>query len=98
MADCKRPRQLLQHIAGEDVSHVPHRFMGEDMPPVGRADAGAFLAAMLHRIQAEVGQLRCFRMPVNGDNTALVVEFIEHKFRMPPREQRVAAQFPNSPA
>ena len=42
------------------------------------ADAGALLAAMLQRIQAQVSQLGCFRMAVDREDAALVVEFIEH--------------------
>ena len=45
---------------------------------VAGADAGAFLAAMLQRVEAQIGQLGGFRMAVDGDDAALFVEFIEH--------------------
>jgi hypothetical protein len=48
---------------------------------VGGADAGAFLAAMLQRVEAQVSQLGGFGMAVDGDYAALFVEFIVHKIK-----------------
>ena len=44
---------------------------------------GALLAAMLQRVQAQIGELGGFRMAVNRDHAALVVEFIEHTIQAP---------------
>ena len=50
-----------------------------DLLAVAGADAGALLAAMLQRVEAQIGQLGGFGMAVDGDNAALFVEFIEHR-------------------
>ena len=44
---------------------------------VAGGDARAFLAAMLQRIEPEIGQVGRFRMAVDGEHAALLVQFIE---------------------
>ena len=73
------PGSVGQHVAGEDVRHMPHGLVAVDLAAVAGADAGALLPAMLQRVEAEVGQLGRFGMAVDGDHAALVVEFIEHE-------------------
>ena len=50
-----------------------------DLAPVAGCDARALLSPMLQRIQAQIGQIRRFRVAVNGENAALFVEFVEHE-------------------
>jgi len=47
-----------------------------DLGAIGGADAGAFLAAMLEGVEAEVGELGGFGVAVDGDDAAFVVEFV----------------------
>jgi len=70
--------KFRQNLVGEDVGNVPHRFMGVNLIAVAGGDAGALLAAMLQGIKSEIRELRCFRMAVNGNDTALFTEFIKH--------------------
>ena len=46
---------------------------------VAGGDPGALLASMLQRVQPQVGQIGRFRVPVNGEYAALVVELVEHR-------------------
>ena len=70
--------KFRKNLVGEDVGDVPHRLMGMDLIAVAGGDAGALLAAMLQGIKSEIRELRCFRMAVNGNDTALFTEFIKH--------------------
>ncbi len=45
---------------------------------VGGGDAGALLAAMLQRVEAEVGEVGRLRVAEDAEDTALVLEFVEH--------------------
>lgn len=44
--------------------------------PSAARDAGALLAAVLQRVQAEIGQLRRLRMMKNPEYPALLVQFL----------------------
>ena len=43
---------------------------------VGRGDAGRFLAAMLQRVEAEIGELGGFGMAEDAEDAAVIVEMI----------------------
>ena len=58
------------------------------------ADARALLAAMLQRIEPEVRQLGRFRMAVDGEDAALVVEFVEHGSQVIAGAACVRVKFP----
>ena len=49
-----------------------------DFASVARCDSRALLSPMLQSIQAQVGQIRCLGIAVNGENAALFVEFVEY--------------------
>ena len=51
------PGQRLQRLLVERFGHVPHRARDAQLLAVGAADAGALLAAMLERVEAEVGEV-----------------------------------------
>ena len=51
--------------------------MGADCPAVARGDAGAFLSAMLQRVETQVGEVRGLGMPVDGEDAAFFMEFVE---------------------
>ena len=62
----------------EDIGHMAHRLVAVDLAAVAGGDTGALLAAMLQRVQPEVGEVRRFRMAVDGEDAAFFVELIEH--------------------
>ncbi len=78
MADRQLARQLRQDGGCEDVGDMAHGFDAADFPAIAGGDARALLAAMLQGEQAEVAELRRFRIPVDRKNATFVVEFIEH--------------------
>lgn len=77
MADRVIARQSPENFGCKDVCDMPHRLMAVGFAPIARTDPGALLAAMLERVQTQVGKIRGFGMAVDGDHTAFFVEFIE---------------------
>ena len=61
-------RQLLEPIGGEDVVDVPHLPHGTQLFTVGGHDAGRFLPTVLEGVQAEIGQVRRFRVSKDSDH------------------------------
>src|SRR5207302_7716538 len=61
---------------GEDVGHQPHTLFPMELLAVVGDDAGAFLAAVLQGVQAEIGEVRCLLVPVHADDGAFVMEFV----------------------
>ena len=72
------PGSSARTSVGEDIGHVAHGFVAVDFAAVAGADAGAFLAAMLQRVEAQVGHLGGLGMAVNGEDAAFFVEFVKH--------------------
>jgi len=54
MAYCQLPGQMVQDIGREYVRDVTHLSNVMDFLTVARCDPGAFLAAMLERVQTEI--------------------------------------------
>jgi hypothetical protein len=50
--------------------------MQVEIGAVARNDAGGFLAAMLKRVEAEVGEIGSFGMAEDAEDTTLVVEMV----------------------
>ena len=71
--------QAAQHLRREDIGDVAHGFVAVNLAAVARGDAGAFLAAMLQRIQAQIGEVGGFGMAVDGEDAAFLVEFVERQ-------------------
>ena len=69
--------QTFEHRLGEDLGHLPHALVVKDLSAVAGDDPGAFLAAMLLRVEAEVGELCGFRVAVDREDPTFVVEFVE---------------------
>src|SRR6185436_5224241 len=81
----------------ERIGHVAHRAGRAHALPVGGDDAGAFLAAVLQRVQAEVGEVGRFGVAEDAEDAAFVLELIEHRssyFTLPGR--RSVAQSPST--
>src|SRR5207247_4061132 len=56
--------------------HQPHGLFPMELLAVVRDDAGAFLAAVLQGVQAEIGEVGRFLVPVHANDGAFVVEFV----------------------
>ena len=69
-------RELL---FGKNVGDQSHGFVDVERHAIGGDDACRFLAAMLQRMQAEVGERLRLRMRVDRYHTALVVKFVVSK-------------------
>jgi len=57
MADGKVPAQGLEMGLVEDLGDQAHVLVDQDLRAVADSDAGRLLAAVLQRIEAEVGEL-----------------------------------------
>ena len=60
MADGDVTAQGMQHGLVEDLRDQPHVLVDDDPAPVADRYASGFLAAVLQRVQAEVGELGDF--------------------------------------
>ncbi len=68
--------QALQHLLGIDVRHEAHRLFLVEVLAVRGDDAGAFLAAVLQGIEAQVGQVGRFLVAIDPEHPALVAKFV----------------------
>ena len=64
------PREARQHLVREDLGDVPHAALDVHALAVPGADAGALLAAMLQRVEAEVGEVRRVVRVVDAEDAA----------------------------
>src|SRR5215475_896780 len=78
MADSRAPGQSGEALFLEDVVDVPHPALEAQQRAVGGDYTGRLLAAVLQRVQAEIGQARRFLMAENAEDTTLFSEFVEH--------------------
>ena len=62
--------------AVEHLRHQAHAVVLEKLPVVAGDDAGAFLAAMLERVKAVVGQFGGIRMAENAEHAAIMFGII----------------------
>ncbi len=76
MADRGSPRQMRERLAVEHVGDVTHRTRDTHLRAVGSGNACALLAAVLQRVQAEVGHVGRFGMPEDAEDAALFSELV----------------------
>ena len=89
------PGQLADRFGREDIGHVAHALVAVDLAAVAGGDPGAFLPAMLQRVQAQVSQVGGFRMAVDGKHAAFVVKAVDGCLRLSHcSEAGVLARFP----
>src|SRR6185436_5580430 len=77
------PGQPGERVAAERIVDVAHRARGADAGAVGGGNAGAFLAAMLERVEPQVGEVRGLCVPEDSEDPALVFELVEHAASVP---------------
>src|SRR4029077_11128008 len=76
MAYGEASRQLGEYARLKNFLDFAHGAMEKEIGTVTRNDAGGFLASMLERVEAEIGEVRGFRMAEDAEHTTLVVEMI----------------------
>ena len=69
------PGRVCERVFAEGVRDLSHRAGNSQLLPIGGGNARAFLAAMLERIEAEIGEVRGLRVAEDAEDTALVFEW-----------------------
>ena len=72
VADGQMPGQRAENVFVEHLSDQPHTPVGTQVHAIRRGDAGAFLPAVLERVQSVVRQFRCIRMTVNAEQATIM--------------------------
>ena len=76
MADGAVPGQALEPVAAEHVGHPAHRLLDLEVVAVGGGDARRLLAAVLQRVEPEVGDVGGLGVVPDPEEAALVVELV----------------------
>ncbi len=76
MSDSTRARQPIESGLIKGVGNMTHGAFKSQLCPVGRGNATGLLAAMLQRVEAEIGPTRGVRMTLDSVHTAFVAKFI----------------------
>src|SRR5882757_9953852 len=93
VADSEISGQVGQHRRGKDFFHFAHRAMQMQLAAIAGDDSSRFLAAMLQRIQAKIGQLRGLFMSEHAEYPTFVVKMVVgvsellHHLHLIPRDQ-----------
>jgi hypothetical protein len=69
--------KAAKHFGSKQVRDVAHAAMQIGFATVARCDAGAFLTAMLQGVEAQVGEVCGFRMPVDREHATFLVELVK---------------------
>ncbi len=72
VADGEVAGQRTERLLAECVGDLAHRARDAQLVAVGRGNAGALLAPVLQRVQAEIREVGRLRMAENAEDTALV--------------------------
>jgi hypothetical protein len=80
VADGGRAGEAVQTLLREDLGDEPHGALGAEHAPVGGDDAARLLPAVLELVEAEVGEARRLRVPVDAEHAALVSETVSQLF------------------
>jgi hypothetical protein len=79
VADGNGARQRRQRVLGEDLGDVAHRAEGPHLHAVRHGDTRAFLAAVLQRVEPEVGHVGRLGVAVDTEDAAFFTELVEHR-------------------
>jgi hypothetical protein len=80
VADGGRAGQTVETLLVEDLGDEPHGALGAEHAAVGGDDAARLLPAVLELVEAEVGEARRLRVPVDAEHAALVSETVPQLF------------------
>jgi hypothetical protein len=78
MSDRKRATEFRKNVFGKDLRDRTHGFVDTRGQAIGAHDAGGLLAAMLQRMQAEVGHFLRLGMREDGYYSTFVVKFVRN--------------------
>src|SRR6266403_495732 len=93
VADSEIAGQIREHWRGKDFFHFTHRAMQMQLRAIAGDDSSRFLAAMLQRVQAKIGQLGSLFMSEHAEYTTFVVKMVVgvsellHHLHLIPRDQ-----------
>jgi hypothetical protein len=76
MADGHVALQGVERIFIEDIVDQPHRLMRVKTPAVMSYDPGAFLAAMLKGVHAQIGKFAGLSVTADAEHPALFMELV----------------------
>src|SRR5882757_6729970 len=76
VADSEISGQVGQHRRGKDFFHFAHRAMQMQLRAIAGDDSSRFLATMLQRVQAKIGQLRRLFMSEHAEHTTFVMKMV----------------------
>jgi hypothetical protein len=76
----------MKNFRVENLRHEAHAMVLEKFPLVAGDDPGAFLAAMLQRVEAVVGELGSIGMSKNAEHAAIMFGVILHHLLAPAAE------------
>ena len=77
VADGARPFQPADQFLVENIGDQPRAFVGQQGPTVGGGDPGRLLAAVLERIERQIGEIGGFGVAVHADDAAFFMEAVE---------------------
>ena len=80
VTDGARAAQAIECRLIERFRDVSHLSFEPQLDAVGSYDAAGFLAAVLQRIKAEIGQSRGVRVAVDAEDTTLFTELVDLDF------------------
>src|SRR6185437_10302990 len=73
------PGQPADNIWSEHLLHESHTPFDAELHPIASSDSGGFLAAMLKRIESEIGQFRRFFRAEDAEHATLFVKMVVRK-------------------
>ena len=76
MADAVGTAYAGHFVGPENIRDQANAAVGRQDPLVRADHARAFLSPVLERVQAEIGELGGFGVPINGENAAFVLDVV----------------------
>ncbi len=76
VSDCGISRQSVDHLLGKHFSYVTHSLVAQNLVTIRGGNSSAFLPAMLEGVKAQVGELCCLRVSIDGEDPTVIVEFV----------------------
>ena len=61
---------------------MPHALFADQVIAVGRANAGALLAAMLQGIKSKIGEFRGFRVSIDTKNSTMIMKLVDVSLKL----------------
>jgi hypothetical protein len=75
------PNQIVQDVSAKNLRDQAHPFVTAELFAIGCNNAGAFLPAVLERIQTVVREFGGVWMPVNAEHATIMFGIMLHQSR-----------------